>query len=55
MVAERDNAKIRYERQSRLVILAKAKVWAREGWQVVITDAEGRSYAPAEFEQLPVA
>ena len=55
MVAERDNAKIRYERESRLVILAKARVWAREGWQVVITDNEGKSYAPAEFDQLPAA
>jgi hypothetical protein len=52
MIAERDNTTVRVERQSSLLIVAKAKVWVSEGWQVVITDAEGKSYAPADFEQL---
>lgn len=52
MIAERDNTTVRVERQSSLLIVAKAKVWVSEGWQVVITDAEGKTYAPADFEQL---
>jgi hypothetical protein len=55
MIAERDNATIRVERQSRLIIVAKARVWASEGWKVVVTDSEGKSYQPEEFEKLPAA
>ncbi|WFU44859.1 hypothetical protein QA640_21810 [Bradyrhizobium sp. CB82] len=55
MVAERDNETYRFERESRLVIVAKARVWASEGWQVVITDEHGKVYAPAEFEALLAA
>jgi len=55
MVAERDNAKYRFERESRLLIIAKARVWASEGWQVVITDKDGKAYAPSEFDQLLAA
>jgi hypothetical protein len=55
MIAERDNETVKVERQSSLIIVAKARVWASEGWQVVITDADGKSYAPAEFDQLLAA
>jgi hypothetical protein len=55
MVAERDNETVRIERMSSFVIVAKARIWASEGWQVVITDAEGKSYAVAEFDQLLAA
>ena len=55
MVAERDNAKVRVERESRLLIFAKAKVWASEGWDVVVTDSEGKTYEPSEFEKLSMA
>jgi hypothetical protein len=55
MIAERDNTTVRVERQSSLLIVAKAKIWASEGWQVVITDAEGNTYGPAEFEQIVAA
>ena len=55
MIAERDNETIRIERKSSLVIVAKARVWASEGWKVVITDADGKSYAPAEFDRLSAA
>lgn len=55
MVAERDNAKYSFARESRLLIVAKAKVWASEGWQVVITDQDGKAYAPPEFDQLSAA
>jgi len=55
MIAERDNTTVQVERQSSLLIVAKAKVWVSEGWQVVITDDEGKTYAPSEFEQLLAA
>jgi hypothetical protein len=55
MIAERDNTTVRVERQSSLLIVAKAKVWISEGWQVVITDADGNTYAPADFDQLLAA
>ena len=55
MIAERDNTTVRVERQSSLLIVAKAKVWVSEGWQVVITDQDGKAYAPPEFDQLLAA
>jgi hypothetical protein len=55
MVAERDNQTYRFERESRLLIVAKARVWASEGWRVVITDQDGKAYAPAEFDTLLAA
>jgi hypothetical protein len=55
MVAERDNEKYSFARESRLLIVAKARVWASEGWRVVITDQDGKAYAPPEFDQLLAA
>jgi hypothetical protein len=55
MIAERDNETVRIEKASCLIIVAKARIWASEGWQVVITDADGKSYAPAEFDLLLAA
>nr|WP_247507906.1 hypothetical protein [Bradyrhizobium sp. 1] len=55
MIAERDNEKCSFARESRLLIVAKAKVWASEGWQVVITDQDGKAYTPPEFDQLLAA
>jgi hypothetical protein len=55
MLAERDNTTVKVERQSSLLIVAKAKVWVSEGWQVVITDTDGKTYAPADFDQLRAA
>jgi hypothetical protein len=55
MIAERDNETVKIERTSTFVIVAKARIWASEGWQVVITDPDGKSYALAEFDQLLAA
>src|SRR5882757_8515185 len=55
MIAERDNETVKIERESSLVIVAKARIWASEGWQVVITDPDGKSHAPAEFDRLLAA
>jgi hypothetical protein len=52
MIAERENTKVNFQRESRLLIAAKARVFSSEGWKVVVTDGEGKSYAPAEFEKL---
>ncbi|MBR0692923.1 hypothetical protein [Bradyrhizobium lablabi] len=55
MIAERENETVRVERASSFIIVAKAKIWASEGWQVVITDKDGRSYQPTEFDKLLAA
>ncbi len=55
MIAERENETVKIERKSSLIVVAKARVWASEGWQVVITDADGKSYTPAEFDRLLAA
>jgi hypothetical protein len=50
MVAEREGDIFRNERNSALVVLANARVWASGGWQVTITTADGAEYDPAGFE-----
>jgi hypothetical protein len=55
MIAERENVKVNSERESRLLIVTKARVFSSEGWNVVVTDGEGKSYAPEEFEKLLAA
>jgi hypothetical protein len=55
MIAERENETVKIERKSSLVIVAKARIWVSEGWQVVITDTDGKSYAPSEFDRLLAA
>jgi len=52
MIAERENEKVNYERESRLLIVAKAKIFSSEGWKVVVTDGEGKAYQPEEFDKL---
>jgi hypothetical protein len=55
MIAERENETVKVERKSSLVIVAKARIWASEGWRVVITDTDGKSYALSEFDRLLAA
>jgi len=55
IVAVRENETVTCERMSVLIAIAKARVWTSEGWQVVITDAEGRTLEPAEFDKLLAA
>ena len=50
MVAEREGDIFRNERNSALVVLANARVWASGGWRVTITTADGTEYDPAGFE-----
>ena len=50
MIAERNNQKVRKERESALIVLANARVMQSEGWQVVILDGDGRDFDPRAFE-----
>jgi hypothetical protein len=50
LVAERDNQRVTKERTSALILVANARVWASEGWQVSITDSDGKEFDPASFE-----
>jgi hypothetical protein len=50
IVAVRENETVSWERISELIAIAKARVWTSEGWQVVITDDEGRILDAARFE-----
>ena len=55
IIAEKDNAKIRTERNSLLIAAAKARVWADEGWDVVVEGDDGKPLDPAEFDKLLAA
>jgi hypothetical protein len=55
MIAERGDETVKSERTSSLITIAKARVWASEGWHVTITDGEGTVFAPSEFEDLLAA
>ena len=50
IVAVRENETVSWEQMSELIAIAKARVWASEGWQVVVTDDEGRPLDAAKFE-----
>jgi hypothetical protein len=52
MIAERENEKVQSRKASVLIAVAKARVWAGEGWNVVVTDGDGKIFAPAEFDRL---
>jgi hypothetical protein len=55
IIAEKDNAKVRTERNSLLIAVAKARVWADEGWHVVVSGDDGTPLDPADFDKLLVA
>jgi len=52
MRAERDNEKVHSRKISVFMAVAKARVWASEGWQVVLTDDDGKTFTPDDFEKL---
>ena len=47
IVAERGNETVRMDRSSSLMAVAKARVWASEGWEVtiIVSDEEGNGSA----------
>jgi hypothetical protein len=48
IVAERGNETVRMDRASSLMAVAKARVWASEGWQVTIIVQDQDEYADSE-------
>ncbi|HEY1152768.1 MAG TPA: hypothetical protein VGE73_02870 [Pseudolabrys sp.] len=52
MIAQRHGETVESERNSRLIAFAKAKVWAGEGWDVVVIDNEGQTIAPQDFDKV---
>jgi hypothetical protein len=55
IVAERGNETVRMDRTSSLMAVAKARVWASEGWQVTIIVRDQDAVAPAETSRRMLA
>jgi len=52
IVAERENETVMMDRSSSLIALAKARVWASEGWEVTIIVDEENEIAPSGVQEL---
>lgn len=52
IVAHKDDTTVRSERNSLLIAAAKARVWAEEGWDVSVTNGEGRKLERTELDVL---
>ena len=52
IVAERENETVRMDRMSSLMALAKARVWASEGWDVTIIVRDEDEFSPAQADRL---
>ena len=52
IVAERENETVRMDRVSSLMAVAKARVWASEGWEVTIIVRDEDGSAPVEADRL---
>jgi hypothetical protein len=55
IVAERGNETVRMDRSSSLMAVAKARVWASEGWNVTIIVRDSEAVAPSEPERRMLA
>jgi hypothetical protein len=55
IVAERENETVKMDRTSSLIAIAKARVWASEGWDVTIVVDEENETAPVEARRLSFA
>jgi hypothetical protein len=55
IVAEKDGKTVTTERASLLIAAARARVWSSEGWNVDVTDGDGKLLDPAKFDQLLAA
>ncbi len=53
IVAERKDETVRMDRSSMLVAVAKARVWASEGWKVTIIVGDENEIAPADAAGFP--
>ena len=52
IVAERENETVRMDRMSSLIAMAKARVWASEGWDVTIIVRDEEKLPPVESKPL---
>jgi hypothetical protein len=52
IVAERENETVRMDRMSSLMAMAKARVWASEGWEVTIIVRDEDESASVEADRL---
>lgn len=52
IVARKDDTTVRSERNSLLIAAAKARIWAEEGWDVSVTNGEGRKLERSELDVL---
>ena len=52
IVAERQDEIVRMDRSSMLVAVAKARVWASEGWKVTIIVGDEDEIAPSDARRL---
>ena len=52
IVAERGNETVRMDRASSLMAVAKARVWASEGWHVTIIVRDQELLAPPDSHRL---
>ena len=52
IVARKDDITLRSERNSLLIAAAKARIWAEEGWDVSVTDSEGKTLDRAQLDEL---
>lgn len=50
MIAERNNEKVRKQRDSALIVLANARLMESDGWQVVISDGDGNNFDIGAFD-----
>jgi hypothetical protein len=51
IVAERESETVRMKRNSSLIAIAKARVWASEGWNVTIVVDENAPRLVEEFSR----
>jgi len=57
IVAERGNETFRMDRSSSLMAVAKARVWASEGWEVtiIVSDQEQEMAPPVQADRRLLA
>jgi hypothetical protein len=57
IVAERGNETVRMDRSSSLMAVAKARVWASEGWEVtiIVRDQEQEMVPPVQTHRRLLA
>jgi hypothetical protein len=55
IVAEREDLTVRMEQDSILFAIAKARIFASEGWSIVVTDSNGEVLYPVQHEMAVAA